>query len=500
MSKKQTYHNLLVIFAAIVLVAVGAVLLYSAGAASNQIVIFVLLLVIIGLTVFSVLSNYNYSITKKRLESLAFVDSLTGISTLAKFRDDSTQLLKSAKPSEYMLVHLDINNFKYINNSFGYNVGDQVLVAVIEHFREDILKGDLLARISADNFVVLTKALKAQASVERFDRMCTVKDHVANILPKRYRLVFSVGTYIITDPSMEISSILDKANIARKSVKGSHLNRITEYTQDMDKQVEWEKEVTLSMQNALDNNEFEVYLQPKYLLKDELLVGAEALVRWNHPQKGLLQPMMFIGLFEQNGFIQKLDFYMFEQVCILLHKWNSDDWIIPPISISVNLSRLHLTNSHLVEDLLSFTQKYDISPNSIELELTESIVFLDSELLIKCMSKLRDAGFQVSIDDFGSGYSSLNLLKDLPVDIIKIDKAFLDEAADTHKGQSIIASIIDMTKKLNLTTVAEGVETKEQMILLYNMGCDIAQGYYYSKPISLDDFEQRYACQKNLNE
>ncbi|MFZ2539351.1 MAG: EAL domain-containing protein [Oscillospiraceae bacterium] len=459
----------------------------------KQNALLIIAFVIIFFALIVLLIIYNNRRTKEKLKTLAYVDSLTGVSTLAKFYIDAEQALKMAKPSEYMLIHLDINNFKYINNSYGYDIGDKVLIAIMEHFKEIKDKNDLLARISADNFVIFTKALSSEELLERFDVMCSVDDHIVNILPKRYRLIFSIGTYIVADTNMETSSILDKANIARKSVKGSHSNRITEYTEDMDRQVEWEKEVTLSMQNALDNNEFEVYLQPKYQLKDEQIISAEALVRWNHPQKGLLPPGMFISLFEQNGFIQKVDFFVFEQVCILISKWSEFDLDIPPISISVNLSRMHLNNSHLVEDLLALTKKYNVSPNTIEIELTESIVFLNSDLLIRIMKKLKSAGFQISIDDFGSGYSSLNLLKDLPVDILKIDKAFLDEATDTNKGQSIIASIIEMTKKLNLTTVAEGVETKEQMILLLNMGCDIAQGYYYAKPMPINEFKKRYA-------
>ncbi len=454
--------------------------------------------VILFFAIVGLLIIHSNKRTKEKLKTLAYVDSLTGVSTLAKFYIDAKQTLKVAKPLEYMLLHLDINNFKYINNTFGYDIGDKVLIAIMEHFKEIKDKNDLLARIGADNFVILTKTISSEELLERFDLMCCVDDHLAHILPKRYSLAFSVGTYNIIDTTLETSSILDKANIARKSAKGSHINCITEYTHDMDKQVEWEKEVTLSMQNALDNHEFEIYLQPKYRLKDEKIISAEALIRWNHPQKGLLPPGMFISLFEQNGFIQKVDFYVFEQICILISKWAECDLDIPPISISVNLSRVHLNNPHLVEDLLALTKKYNVSPNTIEIELTESIVFLNSDLLIEIMNNLKSEGFQISIDDFGSGYSSLNLLKDLPVDILKIDKTFLEEAADTNKGQSIIASIIEMTKKLNLTTVAEGVETKEQMVLLLDMGCDIAQGYYYAKPMPISEFEKCYANKKDF--
>ena len=436
--------------------------------------------------------------TKHKLETIAFVDDLTKISTMAKFSIDTPQQLKTAEASEYMLLHLDVNNFKYINNSFGYAIGDRVLIAITQHFTEHLNTGDILARNGGDNFIFFIKSLNGSQLKEWFDRICDVNEHINDILPKRYDLVFSVGTYVISDISMELSTMLDKANIARKSIKGSHFSCIAEYTQLMDRQVEWEKEVTLSMQLALDNHEFEAYLQPKYNLNGEYIVGAEVLVRWNHPQKGTIPPSMFISLFEQNGFIQKIDFFMFEQVCIYLNRWKAINPNHDPLTISVNLSRLHLNNTTLVEDLQSLAQKYGVSTKDIEVELTESLVFLNSELLISIMHRLKEVGFKISIDDFGSGYSSLNLLKDLPIDIIKIDKVFLDEAADTNRGQNIISSVIEMTKKLDLITVAEGVETEQQKEMLREMGCDIVQGYYYAKPMPVQEFETRYIIDKEI--
>ncbi|MEG0115771.1 MAG: EAL domain-containing protein, partial [Hydrogenoanaerobacterium sp.] len=225
---------------------------------------------------------------------------------------------------------------------------------------------------------------------------------------------------------------------------------------------------------------------------DGKIVGAEALIRWNHPQKGLIPPIMFVPIFEKNGFIKKIDLYVFEQTCQMFARWRNAGFGDIPITVSVNLSRLHIHNTNLAEQLLEITQKYEIDPSLIELELTESMVFYNTVELIDTMHKLKSVGFKISVDDFGSGYSSLNLLKDLPADILKLDKAFLDglESSDSNNaGQMIIKKIIEMAQCLNLITVAEGVETAEQVKMLTQMGCNIAQGYYYAKPMPMKEFE-----------
>lgn len=427
--------------------------------------------------------------SKRVLREIAFTDSLTGLPTLTKFQRDTFQLLKSTQPKEYMLMSLDVDNFKYINDSFGYTKGNDILVILAEHFKAHKELYTLIGRGTADNFAFLLHTKDFNDVCKRFDLLCEAGQKARSQLMGSYRLVFSAGVYLVEDLDADFSAQMDRANIARKSIKGGHIDTIAEYTALMDEQVQWKREITLSMEHALEKREFQVYLQPKYNLINEQMIGAEALVRWQHPQKGLLAPITFIPFFEKNGFIEKLDFYMFEQVCRLLHDWIEAG--LEPVPISVNLSRCHLNNPYLSVQLLELTERYGITPSIIETELTESIVLDNSDAMIRTMRQLKEAGFGISIDDFGSGYSSLNLLTDLPADVLKIDKGFLDRAKDIGNGRKIIIKVIELAQSLDLHTVAEGVETMEQAQLLKEIGCEIAQGYYYARPMPVEEFEKR---------
>jgi EAL domain-containing protein (putative c-di-GMP-specific phosphodiesterase class I) len=246
------------------------------------------------------------------------------------------------------------------------------------------------------------------------------------------------------------------------------------------------------MDKAIENMEFEVFFQPKFKFEDESVIGAEALIRWNNPRKGFLQPAKFVPLFEDNGFIEKIDKYVLKKVCMFLDDWNKspESKNHAPLTISFNLSRCHLYNTNLIKELKDIASQYEIGDNKIEVELTESVMFDNQQRLIKMMGEIKKAGFGVSVDDFGAGYSSLNLLKNMPADVIKLDKEFLSGGPENIKENVIITSVIEMAKKLNITTVAEGVETKTQCDLLKNIGCDIAQGFYYAKPMPQSNFRE----------
>lgn len=425
---------------------------------------------------------------QQNLKKAAYQDILTGVSTLTKFELDAVKLTQFARPGEYILVSIDIDNFKYVNDSCGYEAGNELLVQMTRIFQEHNELYELISRMNADHFLFLIKT----DNIENYKHMLLdVLDNISHhngVLSENYNLIFGAGIYCVMDIYNEFGSWVDKANIARKAIKGGHKNSISEYTEEMDKTMNQEKEITLYMNQALSEEQFQVYFQPKYNLISEKMIGAEALVRWQHPVKGLLSPAEFIPLFEKNGFIQQLDYYMFKKVCSFLNLWHNNGLKIVPIS--VNLSRVHLRNPHLAEELKEITESYHIPPNFIETELTESIVFDNSEVLVNTMSKLKAAGFDISIDDFGSGYSSLNLLIDLPADVLKLDKGFLNRMTDVGKSQMVISKVVEMAKFLNLCTVAEGVETKEQAKLLKEMGCDVAQGYYYARPMSADEFKK----------
>ncbi|MDX5684949.1 putative bifunctional diguanylate cyclase/phosphodiesterase, partial [Clostridioides difficile] len=250
-----------------------------------------------------------------------------------------------------------------------------------------------------------------------------------------------------------------------------------------------EKRLEDNMNKALEKGEFIVYYQPKYSLDDvNEIEGAEALIRWNSPEFGFISPIDFVPLFEKNGFIVNIDMFVFEEVCKTLNKWINKGYT--PVPISVNMSRVHLYRDNFIENITDLISKYNISPEFIELELTESVVFDNLNILIDIMKKIKEIGFLISMDDFGSGYSSLNLLKDLSFDILKLDRGFLIETTDTKRGKIIISKIVEMAKAIDIKVICEGVETYEQVEFLKEIGCDKVQGYLFAKPMVLDEFEK----------
>jgi len=431
----------------------------------------------------------------KRRPHIIEYDDVTGIPTYAKFKRDVRIKLRNAKPDEFMFLSIDIDNFSYINDSYSFDIGNALLFELSQHFKEECEKNSaLICRFYADNFIVFAKNPGYLGVIEdQVCRLTDVSDHVRKLLPQQYNLMFSSGVYYIADPTADITSMIDKANIARRLGKENFAtHRVIEYTKEMNDESELKKNITLTMNKAIENNEFVVFFQPKFLFTTEVPIGAEALIRWNNPDSGMMQPAKFIPLFEKNGFIQKIDLYVFEKVCHFIDSWNRsgpDKKCPHPITISFNLSRNHLYNPDLINELTSIMSRYQIEPCKIEVELTESIMFDNQKRLVRAMNEIKNAGFDISVDDFGSGYSSLNLLKDMPADVLKLDKEFLSSAPDNERESIIITSVINMAKKLNLMTVAEGVETKKQSDLLKSMGCDLVQGFYYAKPMPENDFK-----------
>jgi EAL domain-containing protein (putative c-di-GMP-specific phosphodiesterase class I) len=266
--------------------------------------------------------------------------------------------------------------------------------------------------------------------------------------------------------------------------------KIAFFNIEMSKQKIWERKVEDDMERALMNKEFQVYLQPKFSTGEETLGGAEALVRWIHPTEGFVPPNRFIPIFEQNGFILKLDDFMLEEVAKQQAKWISEGWQVVPIS--VNVSRAHFTREDLAEHISEIVDRYQVPHEVIELELTESAFFDDKEMLLSTVKKLRDAGFSVSMDDFGAGYSSLNSLKELSLDVLKIDADFFRGSDSLERGMLIVTEVINLAKKLNMKIVAEGIESREQVDFLKEQECDLIQGYYFAKPMPLSEFEKNY--------
>lgn len=450
-----------------------------------------LYLCIVIFSIFAVLFTYiviNDQKSKKRLAQIAYLDEVTKKGNWNMMVKDIRYIFNDNKDQTYAYVAFDIDKFKLINELYGYEEGDNILRFISNKLSEHMLDDERYARVNGDKFGIFMRYGDKETFIKRLISIyeTIVEFKIENIVACKFTI--SAGIYIIENRDISIRTINDMANLARATVKYNHKSDYAFYNVEITDRIHIEKEITDTMEDALKNREFVVYLQPKYSLKTMEGVGAEALVRWKHPIKGLIAPMRFIPIFERNGFVKEVDLYVFEEVCKKLRQWIDEGH--KPVRISVNLSRVHMLNTYIIDNLEKILRKYNISPSLVELELTESAVFDNIELLLNVIKGLKKAGFIISMDDFGTGYSSLNLLKDLPVDIIKLDREFLKVNNFSDKSKTVISDIISMAKHLNVEVICEGVETKEQVDFLVGARCDMVQGFYFAKPMPIEDYER----------
>ncbi|EQI65136.1 diguanylate cyclase domain protein, partial [Clostridioides difficile Y307] len=431
---------------------------------------------------------YNKKKKEDYLRKIAYTDPLTGADSIDKFKINSNKLFAKNNPEEYALFYIDVDKFKYINDMFGYDMGNDTLIHISNTIASELKEDEIFARVSADHFVLLIKYKTDDDIKTRLNNIYNKVQILSNPKINYYKLILDCGIYKISKSDNDINTIMDRANTARKTIKGGHKNSFAFYDKEMHKKILKEKEIENSMVDALNNGEFIVYFQPKYSLSDYQIIGAEALVRWDNPQKGLIPPIEFIPVFERNGFIVNIDFYVFEEVCKKIREWMDEGQKVVPIS--VNLSRMHFVNSNFIEEFKLIVDKYKIPTRLIELELTETAVLDNIEGLLDTMNNLKEKGFVISMDDFGTGYSSLNLLKELPVDILKLDRAFFTEKDESNNEKIVISNVIKMAKELKMKVISEGVETISQVEFLKQIGCDMVQGYLFSKPMPVKEFEK----------
>ena len=439
----------------------------------------IVIFIIISICIYIVISNNK---KQKQLFEYAYIDPITKKGNIYYFRKKGQEMLdkEKSKENQYLLV-LDINKFKMINKAYGYKTGDTILNGIGEELEKTLGKQSLICRYSNDYFAVLFEYAEDIRKIVN-----TLVKNIENLKidSNVYNLSVNMGIYKLTDADTNISVAMDKAIIAHSASKGDVFDKFHIYDEKMEKELEKESKIEQEMYQALMNKEFKVYYQPKVYVQDEKLYGAEALVRWEHNGK-MVPPSEFIPLFEKNKFILKLDVYVFEQVCSDMKKWK-EKYGKEPV-ISVNVSREHFLDEHFLEKYMLIATKNGINTNKIDLEITESATVEAGIDIIEIMNKMKKLGFLISIDDFGTGYSSLSTLQDMPADILKIDKSFVDRIGKNEKN--MIDYILTMAKELKLTTIAEGVETKEQRDYLLEKGCDIIQGYYYAKPMPEEEFE-----------
>lgn len=415
----------------------------------------------------------------------AMHDSLTGLLNREGFYETVRNTLDRAPHVRHLMICFNFKDFKYVNNFFGMQKGDEMLVTAAEEISLHLEDGDVLGRLYADNYALLMPK-------ERFDEW-RFRDYVRvfskRIVENSYNVYVHSGIYEITDPTIEVSMMCDYANLAIDSVRSEARNVLAYYSDDMMDSLINEKSIIGDFDQALHEGHIMIYLQPQFT-KFGQLVGSEALVRWKHPVKGMISPGEFIPVLEDNGLIYRLDRYVWEQAAMLLQSWKGTDK--EEQYISVNISAKDIYYLDVYETFKEIKEKYDIDPKKIKLEITETAVMYDVNRYIKLVDDLHAYGFEVEMDDFGSGYSSLSMLKDIDIDILKIDMAFLQEAETKERGSVILKSVIDMAKNLHIPVITEGVETEDQMQLLTMLGSDMFQGYYFARPMPVSEFEETY--------
>lgn len=426
----------------------------------------------------------------KELYKMGFTDALLGTDNLNGFRLKFPDALEKARQenSPLALTVVNINQFKAINDMYGFEQGDRVLKQVADCLQKELQAAELFCRISSDIFLLLLACPDPETLGKRVEKMLENAGHGCRIEQQQVHLRLTGGIYIL-EAAIPFYIMLDRANLAAASAKQRAGSRYAFYESEALRRLVTEKRIESDMERALQDGEFKLYLQPKCDFKTGRIVSAEALVRWQHAAQGMIRPDWFIPVFEKNGFVVPLDWYMFRQVLQTLKKWT--DAKMPVVPVGVNFSRLHLEEADFIGKMVQLTDEIGVPRRLVEIELTESVVCGNLERMKGVVDELHAAGFSVAMDDFGAGYSSLNVLKNLDFDCVKLDKEFLAKGEGNPRQRQVISGLVRMVKELGCRVVAEGVETQEQADFLREIGCDMAQGFLYFRPLPAAEFEKK---------
>ena len=419
-------------------------------------------------------------------------DSLTGLTTKKYFYEFINEFDSYNPDAKMDAIAINIKRFHTINDMFGRKFGDRILVKVSKSLKQIMEKyNGLASRVESDTFYVYI------ASRDNYQEIIfKALDEVASDLNKDFHIDFKVGIYRNVDKSQSIEKRFDDALRALRQNDNSLSNTLVVYNREMHEKEIFEERLVLEFDKSIEEKQFIFYLQPKIDVSRSIyrLSSAEALVRWIHPIYGVISPGVFIPLFERHGLIQKLDFYIWNEAAAQVRKWKEEFNVTVPISI--NVSRVDLFNEHLVDELLAIVKRNNISVNELILEVTESAVVSDTSVMVENIKKLKENGFIIEMDDFGTGYSSLHMVSSLPIDALKIDMSFIKNIMTSSKDKRMVEIILQIAKLLKAKTIAEGVETLNQVNALRRMGVDIIQGYHFSMPLPIDEFNAKYIINK----
>lgn len=408
-------------------------------------------------------------------------DRLTGVYSKEFFYKYARQMLDENPNERFDIICSDIKSFKLLNDAYGTKTCNEILINLAEICTETVGESGICGRLGVDMFAMLVKHREDYTQ----DLFAQLNSKV-NSFEIPIAIVVKYGVFIVDDLSLPITQMCDRAILAGMGLKQKYDKLFAYYDGSQLQALLDEQAITNCMETALEKKQFLVYLQPKYNIKNRKIYGAEALVRWAHPEKGFMSPAQFIPLFEKNGFIYKLDRYVWEETCSILRDWL--DRGIEAVPVSVNVSRYDFYDPSLPDVFLNLVEKYQLKPNMLHLEITESAYTEDPNQIIEMVRKLRHHGFIIEMDDFGTGYSSLNMLSQLPIDILKLDMKFIQNEGSNSKGRNILSFVISLARWMDLTVNAEGVETEEQVEHLKVMDCNYVQGFYFAKPMPCVEF------------
>ena len=435
---------------------------------------------------FLMLHNRTEEVEKLQKERfLATHDRLTGLYNKEYFYEQVQKKLQRHPDVEYVMICSDVQHFKMVNDMFGKQEGDRLLLRIADAMRGRGRDSMVYGRLVNDRFAILMP--KEEFNHEAFEKE---PETIVNSGTKlSYSIRIKIGVYEIKDKEMPVDAMCDRALMAISEIRDNNQKTLAYYGEQLRDNLLKEQELSAALEKAINTGQIQIYLQPQ-VDKNEKVYGGEALVRWIHPERGVIPPGDFISVFERNGLIATLDKHVWELACQRLQKWNRRGK--NKFYISINISPKDFYFMDVCEVLKKLVQKYQVHPGSLKVEITETAVMQNLKEHISFIRNLREAGFTVEMDDFGSGYSSLNMLKNIHVDVLKIDLGFLGTTTEETRGRKILKMVIQLSKELGMPIVMEGVETKEQVEFLKSLDCDMFQGYYFAKPMPVEEFESKY--------